>query len=527
MAIQLVKASETFAKSLINQDKINDTASWSFSADDGNALLAANNDNWANYAKWHLGKNTEATKETKAYYKYPFGKNGKLYMSALRAIRTRAAQQDHTSIYDAAGRLLDAAKKKVESRGDIMDLEIRSYYVPTDLQVRAVEDTEGIFEGYAIVWDSVDSHGTRFRKGCCTKTLKERGDRVKILDNHEINIPIGKPLELREDDVGLFVRGELLSGVQAADEMRIKIEKEVIDTLSVGFKTIQDRPAGGSIRDITEIKLYELSPVTFASNEAAAILGIRSEDFTKPDNEPFEIDADTDTDTNVDTRGADAGGDVHGDGTNPPEGNIDAGTEHRETDFDETLEGEELYERGILLNDALRYTLSDIWWSSLDTDEMVAAFDTAIAKYHVKYLEWAKEFMAKFWEERHELMASKDMGSVFKYELHKTDQTIEKMAMETTFTTDELQSLSDGKLLLIESRAKLTELPDVIQKAHRAKRVSVVESYCNELRASGFTGAEAVRFSSLLGLSDGHGDASSDEPDIFNTLDKIEDGVNS
>jgi len=106
MAITLYRAGESHARTLIEQGRVDEESSWDFSAEDGDALLGDPPD-WDRYASWFLGHDTEADKETKAAWKYPFGKDGKVYRSALRAIRTRAAQNNETEISDAARRLLD------------------------------------------------------------------------------------------------------------------------------------------------------------------------------------------------------------------------------------------------------------------------------------------------------------------------------------------------------------------------------------------------------------------------------------
>jgi len=108
------------AKNLISRGKINNTASWEFTAADGNKILG--NDNWNNYSKWHLAIDTSKNEETKAYYKFPFGKNGELYRSALRAIRVRAGQQRQANISNAAGKLFDQLKEKVEAFGTNISL---------------------------------------------------------------------------------------------------------------------------------------------------------------------------------------------------------------------------------------------------------------------------------------------------------------------------------------------------------------------------------------------------------------------
>jgi hypothetical protein len=79
---------------------------------------------------------------------------------------------------------------------------------------------------------------------------------------------------------------------------------------------------------------------------------------------------------------------------------------------------------------------------------------------------------------------------------------IEALSQETSFTIEELRTLADGKTLPIESRQKLTELSEDIQKAHQKERRKAVETLCAELRAGGFNGAEKARFTALLSKSE-------------------------
>jgi ATP-dependent protease ClpP protease subunit len=105
--VKLNTAAESHAGSPISAGKVDKDSSWDFTAEDGNKLLGENGDDWVSYAKWHLGEDEGETDRTKARYKYPFGKDGKVYRAALIAIKQRAAQQDATSIADAADRLLN------------------------------------------------------------------------------------------------------------------------------------------------------------------------------------------------------------------------------------------------------------------------------------------------------------------------------------------------------------------------------------------------------------------------------------
>lgn len=129
MGVSLNGAGNSHANALVSSGKVDEKSSWSFTAEDGNALLG--NDNWSEYGKWFLGTDSSADPKTKEHYKYPFGKNGKVYRSALRAIRTRAAQNNETEIFDAAGRLMDKIDKAnmadmIPELGVVKDVEVFS-----------------------------------------------------------------------------------------------------------------------------------------------------------------------------------------------------------------------------------------------------------------------------------------------------------------------------------------------------------------------------------------------------------------
>lgn len=104
MAIKLNKTGYNHAVSLIKAGKVDKDSSWSFTTEDENKILG--DDNWSEYKKWFLAIDDEANEETKAYYKFPFGKNGKVYRRGVIAAKQRAAQQGYTEIVNAADALL-------------------------------------------------------------------------------------------------------------------------------------------------------------------------------------------------------------------------------------------------------------------------------------------------------------------------------------------------------------------------------------------------------------------------------------
>ncbi|MBA7576621.1 hypothetical protein ES708_18462 [subsurface metagenome] len=142
-------------------------------------------------------------------------------------------------------------------------------------EVKEVDEEAGVFTGYAATFsDRPDSWGDIIDKGAFKKTLKEAGNRVKILWNHFILEPIGKPLELAEDDKGLLVKGKLSLGVQRAKEVLSLMKDGVITELSIGYDPMKETWQEG-IRHLQEIRLWDVSPVTFAANPEAVVLSVK------------------------------------------------------------------------------------------------------------------------------------------------------------------------------------------------------------------------------------------------------------
>ena len=138
------------------------------------------------------------------------------------------------------------------------------------------DDIEGReFRGYASTYDK-DLGGDIILPGAFAKTLSERGDRIKVLWQH--NDAIGKLTEAKEDGTGLFVVGKL-SKTRLADEAMELMRDKVIDQMSIGYSVPQGKSEyaeNDGTRYIKELKLYETSLVTFPMNENAFITGVKS-----------------------------------------------------------------------------------------------------------------------------------------------------------------------------------------------------------------------------------------------------------
>lgn len=140
----------------------------------------------------------------------------------------------------------------------------------------AEPDDEGTFAGYASVFDVVDQGMDIVAPGAFGKSLSS-GRKVKMLWQHDAGKVIGVWDEMREDDRGLYVKGRLLKDVALGREAIALMRAGAIDSMSIGYRTIEATPeAGGRIRKLTEVDLFEVSVVTFPMNEQARVTDVKS-----------------------------------------------------------------------------------------------------------------------------------------------------------------------------------------------------------------------------------------------------------
>lgn len=96
------------AKSLISANQYDLDSEW----EDAQPSTDAENDmldrhDFERYGEWFLAIDTEATKDTKDRYNFPYGDFRRVHRSGLIAAKQRAAQYDHDEIAAAADDLIE------------------------------------------------------------------------------------------------------------------------------------------------------------------------------------------------------------------------------------------------------------------------------------------------------------------------------------------------------------------------------------------------------------------------------------
>lgn len=172
-----------------------------------------------------------------------------------------------------------------------------------------VDATQGIVEAVVAVTGNVDLGDDVIRRGSFAKTLAERGNRAKVLDQHNsssIMCVIGKPLEIREvgrdmlpaellteypnADGGLYTKTQYLIETPEGAGAFARIKAGAVDQYSIGYDAIVadyetltgDDGAKRTVRNLREVRLWEYSPVIWGMNPATTTLSAKSATESKP-----------------------------------------------------------------------------------------------------------------------------------------------------------------------------------------------------------------------------------------------------
>ncbi len=142
----------------------------------------------------------------------------------------------------------------------------------SEVQVKTYEDGHK-FEGYASVFDGLDSYGDSIMKGAYERTLTDRKRPIRMRWNH-FGPVIGKWEEMFEDERGLYVRGSLTPGHSVAEDVYASLKHGAVDGMSIGYR-VRDEFEEGGIRYLKEIDLVEISVVEEPADLGAQVGNVK------------------------------------------------------------------------------------------------------------------------------------------------------------------------------------------------------------------------------------------------------------
>lgn len=167
---------------------------------------------------------------------------------------------------DVTGLLVKASHGEIEFRADTADGK-----------------PVGELSGYGSKFDEVDAFNESIKKGAFRSSLAEWRKRKKpipMLWQHFGDMPIGAWTEFREDDVGLFLKGQLIMELPQAQEALHLIKADVVTGLSIGYMEIDADPYYDPDREgpriVRKVDLREVSVVTFPALREAQLDAVKA-----------------------------------------------------------------------------------------------------------------------------------------------------------------------------------------------------------------------------------------------------------
>ncbi|USO00650.1 MAG: HK97 family phage prohead protease [Alphaproteobacteria bacterium] len=142
--------------------------------------------------------------------------------------------------------------------------------VKLNLEIKSL-DKNGVFDGYASVFNVVDLHGDIVKQGSFAHCLKHSHvDNIKMLFDHDPSLQIGKWLSIMEDDCGLLVQGIVNMRNPFSQKIYLLMKNKMVSGLSIGFIpiiTMKDK----CVRKIFQVDLKEISIVRNPANQRACL----------------------------------------------------------------------------------------------------------------------------------------------------------------------------------------------------------------------------------------------------------------
>lgn len=131
------------------------------------------------------------------------------------------------------------------------------------------------FEGYASVFGGVDSYGDTIDPHAYDDTLIDRERPVRMRWNHWGPV-IGKWVDIKADDVGLWVKGELTPGHRTAMDVYASMKHGSIDGMSIGYYPRLVEMIGNDRRLLKKVDLVEISVVEEPADLSARIGSVKA-----------------------------------------------------------------------------------------------------------------------------------------------------------------------------------------------------------------------------------------------------------
>lgn len=148
------------------------------------------------------------------------------------------------------------------------------------IELRVPDLAERIIEGIVVPYGETsfltdDPRGERFRSGSLGRTIKDRGDRVKLYRVHDHAVAVGKALQWKpNNEAGLWAQFRI-AATPAGDDVLLEVREGMLDAFSVGFLPKRETRGTDGAREIIEAQLHEVSLCPIGAYDGARVLAMR------------------------------------------------------------------------------------------------------------------------------------------------------------------------------------------------------------------------------------------------------------
>ena len=195
-------------------------------------------------------------------------------------------------------RLVDTFGDVLDERHAGFDIDYRGrtleHRAHQGVELRASDDGEPILAGYGTIYDhGYDIWGGPTRggwtetivRGAADKSVTEQDDVFLFFDH--AGLPLArtssKTLRLESDKIGLYNEGRVDPSSPWSMEIVRRVERGDLDAMSFAFQaTRQEWNGDYTERFITEVRLFDVSVVSFPANPATVVQMKRSVDAASP-----------------------------------------------------------------------------------------------------------------------------------------------------------------------------------------------------------------------------------------------------
>lgn len=148
-----------------------------------------------------------------------------------------------------------------------------------------VDDSNNVF-GYLAGYGNVDDGRDRLHKGCCAKSIKDRGPesttarKIAMLYHHMMHMPVGRFTKLEEKDQGLYYEGTLDEIPFVTQTLKPQLKSKTINNHSIGYNYIYDDKKlqyneKEDVLEVFEVDLFEGSFLPLGMNENTPFGGFK------------------------------------------------------------------------------------------------------------------------------------------------------------------------------------------------------------------------------------------------------------